>query len=134
MSNNGKKKGKDEISKEEYVKLAVELYRLADQASAASRDAAMEDTQRRAWARQRLHKELGLGDWKDAEASPSRDHQWMMDVLDDMATYAREHRIPILYEYLRDTQFLVQEILNFKSAQDTASDPEDEEDEDGTPD
>lgn len=114
MSDNGTKKGKDDLSKEEYVKLAVELYRLADQASAASQDAAREQKQRRDWARQRLRQELGLGHWGDDVGTSARDHQWIMDVLDDIATYAQEQKIPILYEYLRDTQFLVQEILNFR--------------------
>lgn len=94
------------------VELAEELYRLADQVCASSSETSREGQQRKKWARRRLKREISIIVEQDGLRPSAANHRWIVDALDDIADYAERNGMTVLFEYLRDTHFLVLEILN----------------------
>lgn len=96
------------------VELAEELFRLAEQVAASPDGASLAEQRRKEWARQRLRRAIDTGVKVESQASHSTNHVWIVDVLSDVADYAQHNQLQLLHEYLRDTQFLVLELLNLQ--------------------
>jgi len=92
-----------------------ELFRLADMASSRNRSTTLEDARQRERARQRLARILEH-DRSSAPQDAEVSHDWVLDVLSDLAAYANRHELVELEETLRVTQFAA--ILLLRGAED----------------
>ncbi|MGV6847618.1 MAG: hypothetical protein ACWA5A_04490 [Marinibacterium sp.] len=81
-----------------------ELFRLADMASARSKASNLEEARQRERARERLARILDR-ETAPGDSDPEVSHEWVLDVLSDLAAYANRHNLVELEETLRVTQF-----------------------------
>jgi hypothetical protein len=88
-----------------------EFYRLADQVHSGFSDPDLAERRRREWAKERLSQSIEASTVPPPAPSAIELHRWVIDVLADLADLAGNEQLHLLHECLRDTHFLVQEML-----------------------
>ncbi|CAN0452730.1 unnamed protein product, partial [Ectocarpus fasciculatus] len=88
-----------------------ELYRLADMIHASSKIIEAEEQQRRVWAEKRLQDLIEANGYRPAAAPDIKRHRWVVDVLADLADYARSVQLTLLEDCLHHAQLLSDVLL-----------------------
>lgn len=97
------------------VQQIEEFFRLADLAHGEFDELDLAERQRRDGAKQRLSRLIETDENVPAFSSAIGPHHWIVDVLFDLATYARKEDLSLVCEYIGYARSNVLEIVNARA-------------------